>query len=47
MTVTRAVKIYLQNIFENSKAALDFETLISTSQYIDISKLDDFVNDEQ
>ena len=31
---------------KNSNADLDFEALISTSQYIDISKLDDFVTDE-
>ena len=31
---------------KNSNAYLDFETLISTSQYIDISKPDDFVTDE-
>ena len=30
---------------KNSNAVLDFEALISTSQYIDISKLDDFVTD--
>ena len=31
---------------KNSNANLDFEALISTNQYIDISKLDDFVTDE-
>ena len=31
---------------KNSNAVLDFEAIISTSQYIDLSKLDDFVTDE-
>ena len=31
---------------KNSNADLDLEALISTSQYIDISKLDNFVTDE-
>ena len=31
---------------KNSNAVLDLEALISTSQYIDLSKLDDFVTDE-
>ena len=31
---------------KNSNAVLDFETSISISQYIDLSKLDDFVTDE-
>ena len=30
----------------NSNVVLDFEALTSTSQYIDLSKLDDFVTDE-
>ena len=33
-------------ICKNSNAVLDFEALISTSQYIDLSKLNDFVTDE-
>ena len=31
---------------KNSSADLDFEALISTSQYIDFPKLNDFVTDE-
>ena len=31
---------------KNGNADLDFEALLSTSQYIDISKLDDFITDE-